>query len=233
MARRQRRTSEPATAEAQEAGPCSDQELEAARVVDAGGELLLQLGTAIAGALQDQGVDVPRLISSVLARLQCGQPSASVDGDEKARILLLQWRQTFIEADYDEMPYLRVVGKVVEVLTVHRRASRKKDYCTSGDVFRVFLTEIPQHSLYDPADYRLARPTTRGNQFALARDPGKTMFSDRLKDLKKKRLLVPATATRGGGERGYRLSNVGRLIFDGWPEVDGLHNAPPPPPATE
>ncbi len=44
MARRQRGASEPAAAEAQEAGPCSDQELENALVVDAGGELLLQWG---------------------------------------------------------------------------------------------------------------------------------------------------------------------------------------------
>jgi hypothetical protein len=93
----------------------------------------------------------------------------------------------------------------------------------------VFLTEIPQHSPYLPEDYRRVTPTQRGNTFAVTRDPGKTGIAGRLRDLKERGWLAAATTTRSGGERGYRLSDDGRVLFDGWPNVEGLSNTPPPP----
>ena len=91
----------------------------------------------------------------------------------------------------------------------------------------MFLAEIPQHSPYAPADYRLAKPTRRGNEFAVTRDPGKTMFAGRLLKLKKRGYLTAAGRTRSGGERGYRLSENGRMLFNGWPDVPGLQLDPP------
>lgn len=91
----------------------------------------------------------------------------------------------------------------------------------------VFLTEIPQHSPYDPNEYRLPKPTRRGNRFAVTRDPGKSLFAGRLQKLKKKGWLTAAGTTRSGGERGYRLSDDGRMLFNGWPDVPGLQLAPP------
>jgi len=218
-----------AAAEA-EVTSCPDQDLEAAAVVNTAGESAARFGEAFLAAIEARGIDIRELLNAAVTSLQ----HEGVGRDENAGRGLRRCRDLFIELDYNEMPYLRVVGKVVEVLTVHRRQSRGKDSCSAGDVFRVFLTEIQQHGPYDPEDYRLARPTRRGNVFNLARDPGKTMFNDRLKDLKEREWLTSAATTRSGGERGYRLSEDGRWLFNGWPEVEGLRNTPPPPqPTTE
>jgi hypothetical protein len=218
-----------AAAEAQEAGSCSDQNLETAAVVNAAGEGLVRLAEAFVTVLEARGIDISELVNAALASLQHEDGGRRIGGEENADRILRRCRDQFVELDYTEMPYLRVVGKVVEVLTIHRRQSHGKDSCSIGDVFRIFLTEIPQHSPYAPEEYRLVRPTSRGNEFDLTRNPGKTMFSDRLKDLKKHGWLTPAAATRSGGERGYRLSGDGRWLFDGWPDVDGLSNTPPTP----
>jgi hypothetical protein len=198
----------------------TDAELQAAAVVTWAAEGVL-------GAVEYRDFDIRYFVSQVAVTVGEPAPRERTTGEENARRLLLRCRRQFIEADYDEMPFLRTVGRVVEVLTVRRRQIRGKDSCSAGDVFRVFLTEIPQHSPYDREDYRLARPTARGNQFDLSRDPGKTMFSGRLKDLKKDGWLTAASKTRNDSDRGYRLSADGRWLFDGWPEVDGLHDAPP------
>jgi hypothetical protein len=212
-----------------EAAACSDQELETAAAVTIAGEGLLRLAEAFVTVLEARGIDISELINAALGSLQHEGVGRRMSGDENADRGLRRCRDLFMDLDYDEMPYLRVVGKVVEVLTVHRRQSHGKDSCSVGDVFRVFLTEIPQHSPYLPEEYRLVRPTSRGNQFDLTHDPGKTMFSDRLKDLKDDGWLTAASTTRSGGERGYRLSDDGRWLFDGWPSVEGLSNTPPPP----
>ena len=223
-----------AAAREAEVAVCSDQELIAAGFVTTAGELVARFGEAIVTAIEARGISISELVTAGLNSLQNEGASRTVSGDENADRRLVRLREYFIDSDYAEMPYLRVVGKVVEVLTVHRRQHRGKDSCSVGDVFRVFLTEIPEHSPYDPDDYKLARPTRRGNEYDLTLDPGKTMFSDRLKDLKDNGWLMPASTTRSGGERGYRLSEDGRWLFDRWPEVEGLQNAPPPPqPATE
>lgn len=204
---------------------CSDGELGAAQVVTAGGELLLGLAEAFVSALEARDINVAELLAGVV-NTQGGTGSAEViraeDSDNGWALLRLE-----IEDHDRDRPYLRFVGKVVEVLTVHRAQRRGKDHCSQGEVFLVFLKEIPQHSPYDPVDYRLLRPTRRGNEFAVTRDPGKTMFAGRLHRLKEKGYLTPANTTQSGGERGYRLSNAGRMLFDGWPDVEGLHLDPP------
>jgi hypothetical protein len=180
--------------------------------------------------------DINQAVSVFPVSMESVPARERITGEENARFnsFVLQTQRDFELNDTAETPYQRVVGKVVEVLTVHRRDIRKKDHCSVGDVFLIFLTEIPQHSPYLPADYTLVKPTKRGNTFALTRDPGKTGVAGRLRDLKARGWLTSATTTRSGGERGYRLTENGRVLFDGWPEVEGLRNTPPSPqPTTE
>lgn len=176
--------------------------------------------------------DINWAISEFPVSMQHVPARERVTGEENARFnsFVRQTQRDFELNDTSETPYQRVVGKVVEVLTVHRRHLRgEKDHCSVGEVFLVFLTEIPQHSPYLPEDYRLSVPNKRGNLFAVTRDPGKTVIAGRLRDLKKRGWLTSATTTRSGGERGYRLTGNGRVLFDGWPEVVGLHLLPPNP----
>jgi hypothetical protein len=207
-------------APASETDSLADQELATAGVVDAGGALLLGLAEAFLTALESRGIDVAELVRTVVANPQSGP--VSEDGN---RDWLDRYREYFAAKDFDESPFLRVVGRVVEVLTVRRRARRGKDTCTTGEVFRVFLEEIPAHIPYDAADYRRPTPTKRGNPWYLDRDPGRAGIRERLKVLKQLRWLVPAKTARDGSDRGYRLTPQGREFFAGWPVVDGLDDA--------
>lgn len=211
-------------APAAEAGSCSDQELQAAGVVASAGELMARIGEAVNAAVQQAVREVFNSLTS--GGLERAPASGRILRDEDVARLLNHYREEFQLHDQD-VPYLRVVGKVVEVLTVHRAKRRRKDHCSVGEVFLVFLVEIPQHSPYDPNEYRLPKPTRRGNRFAVTRDPGKTMIAGRLQKLKRKGYLTAAGTTRSGGERGYRLSENGRVLFDGWPDVPGLQLDPP------
>lgn len=204
------------------AAVCTGGELDAAAVVRQAAEVLLR---AISGGL----VNPEPIGAELQAIVRQEPPSGRGTGEENARFnsFVLQTQREFELNDTGETPYRRVVGKVVEVLTIHRRQVRRKDHCSVGDVFLVFLTEIPAHSPYDPDDYRLAKPTKRGNTFAVARDPGKTTIAGRLRDLKERGWLAPASTTRSGGERGYRLTENGRVLFDGWPVVEGLQLTAP------
>jgi hypothetical protein len=201
-----------ATRAARPSSQCSDEELRESRVVTAGGEATVDLVGYI-------GSDTAAFIAPFPVMMQ---EVTVIPAENEARALT--WLREEIETnDYDETPYLRVVGRVVHVLTVRRR----KVTCSGGDVFRVFLGEIPQHSPYAPAEYRLQRPTKRGNVFDITQEPGRTKIKDRLSDLKNKKYAQTAKATRVGDGRGYMLTQRGLVVFDGWPEVEGLELDPP------
>ena len=201
--------------------PCSDEEL-----VDAG--FLCQVGRTVLEALieagESHGIQVSGIVGTALATHSNSLSEEQDNGQQgfNAARTILENRDTL------KKPYLRVVGRVVEVLTIHRKDRRGRDFCSVGDVLRVFLEEIPDHAPYDPADYRLAQQTRRGNDFDLTRDPGKTGIRTRLAELKKWEFLERVSRSRDGSDRGYRLTAVGRNLFDRWPNVEGLDEQGPP-----
>jgi len=204
------------------AAACTAGELDTSRVV-------LGAAEGLSPGVEYVSFDINWAVSVFPVSMQHVPARERVTGEENARLnsFVRQARREFEATDSNEPPYHRVVGKVVEVLTVHRRHIRNKDHCSVGDVFLVFLAEIPQHSPYLPDDYRLVTPTKRGNTFAVTRDPGKTGIAGRLRDLKERGWLASATTTQSGSERGYRLTENGRVLFDGWPNVPGLQIEPP------
>jgi hypothetical protein len=227
MAKKKKRAARAASRSAVEGTTASGStaaDLDAATVVFAAAEALNRTVDYVHFDINQAVSIFPVSMESVPARER-------ITGEENARLnsFVRQTQRDFELNDTGETPYQRVVGKVVEVLTVHRRDIRKKDHCSVGDVFLVFLIEIPQHSPYLPEDYRLPVPTKRGNLFAVTRDPGKTGIAGRLRDLKERGWLTSATTTRSGGERGYKLTGNGRVLFNGWPEVVGLRLLPPNP----
>lgn len=129
----------------------------------------------------------------------------------------LNWaRRLLVRRDFADMPYLRVIGRVLDVLLNHRRFQA----CTSGDVFLVFLTEIQLH--LEENHRQSQRPD---GTFDVTMQPARRTFNNRMDRLREEE-LVRATVTRESGrEEGYVFTEYGWEIFDGWPdlaEIPGL-----------
>jgi hypothetical protein len=128
-------------------------------------------------------------------------------------------REIFRAHDKSEQPYLRVIGRVLDELLAHRR----KASCSGGDVYLVLLSEI-DHEL--PAAHRQRAPFDR------TLNPGRRSVDNRLRELKGESredgkgsgpaYVVTTSTTKGGAEQGYRLTEEGRWLFDGWPELPEL-----------
>jgi hypothetical protein len=127
-------------------------------------------------------------------------------------------REDFVMHDFAEMPYLRVVGRILDVLLNHRG----KETCSAGIVFHVLLDEAPSQSGCDPNDYKLPKPTLNGYRYEVTQQPGRKKVDNRLAKLREK----------GWADhiKGYVLTPKGKLLFDGWPdlsEIPGLSLTPP------
>jgi hypothetical protein len=221
MARRQRRSSEPAAAEAQEAGSCSDQELEAAGLVDAGGTLMAGLAEAFLSALEARGIDVRQMIETAIATVLRGLTGSRTSSEENERQGWEYARGQLRRWDFADMPYVRVVGRVAEILLNHRRF----ETCTIGDVIKVFLVEIPEqleahHRPSLPTGQQLSVDTADAGTF-----DGKKTFANRMAWLCEERLLQPTSPPSQGTATNYVLTENGQNMFDGWPplsEIPGL-----------
>ena len=218
-----KKVSGPAAVEAPEAkaGSYSDQELVTAGVVTAGGELLAGLATGIIREVEARGINVADLLSTVVANLQCSQMTARVSGEENGQSGWEYARRQLELRDNGDLPRLRFVGRVLDVLLNHRRFTT----CSGGDVFRVFLIEIPdqleeQHRQHPPP----------AKNVDITEPSGRKMFTNRMKSLRQMELIRPTITRDTGRGEGYVLTENGRNMFDGWPplsdipglELDGL-----------
>jgi hypothetical protein len=138
-------------------------------------------------------------------------------------------RDTFEASDYREMPFKRVVGRVLDELLNYRRHNGKSyKTCSGGDVYFLLLDELPEQL---PAAHQqiLSGPKAKFNRTL---NPGRRIIDNRLADLKggtreDGRPIGAAWAetvstTQGGAEQGYRLTELGQWLFDGWPELPDL-----------
>ena len=105
---------------AAETGSYSDQDLAAAGVVTSAAEMMAGLAEAVLAALEARGIDIRVLISTAWANLQRSPEIARVseegNGDEGLELA----RELFLLHDSDEQPYLRIYGRVMEILLNHR-----------------------------------------------------------------------------------------------------------------
>lgn len=131
----------------------------------------------------------------------------------------------------EEQPRRAAVGRVVYFLTVEGRHPKGKHTCSAGDVFLVFLEQIPlELGCYDPSDYiDRAKSTPSKKHYALERQPARKIFNSRLSGLHADGYCEAAGYTRGGKATSYRLTRKGRYLFDGWPELLGLASGKPAP----
>jgi hypothetical protein len=142
----------------------------------------------------------------------------SEDRERKAFQML---RSLFTRTDMPNMPYMRVVGRIIEILTRHRGSKT----CSAGDVFHILLDEAPGQSGCDPKEYIATRPTRKGRLYDVTRQPGRKSVDSRLNKLQAEGWVTH--------KQGYVLTDDGKLLFDGWPdlsEIPGLSLTLPPRP---
>ena len=144
-------------------------------------------------------------------------------GENNDRALHLT-REICQQHDYRKQPYLRVMGRVLHELLNHRQ----KETCSGGDVFYVLLKELRDEL---PATHRQVL-TASQPEFNKTRNPGRRVIDNRLKNLKGESRedgkgsgpawVMTTVTTQGGAEQGFRLTEEGQWLFDGWPELPEL-----------
>lgn len=196
-----------------EMSSCTDQELVTAEVVTAGGHLMAGLATEIIREIEARGINVADLLHTAVANLQCSQMTARVSGEENADAGLDLARRRFIRDDFDEKPYLRVYGRVMEVLLNHRGFRT----CTAGDVFHVFLVEIPDEI---PEHYQQTPPP--GQQVSFSTGVGRRTFNNRMERMVQEELARPTVTLDSGRDEDFVLTQDGLTLFDGWPRLSDI-----------
>jgi hypothetical protein len=201
-----------------EAASCSDQELETTAVVNTGGEGLIRFAEALVTALEARGINIAELINTALARLQGSEPSAPVNDVPNLQPVLESMQAILMENELAAKPYVRFVGRVAQILLNHRRFQT----ITAGDVFKVFLVEIPAHL---KETHRQNPP--RGQQLSVATvrvstGEGRKTFNNRMKRLHLYRLIEPTVTRVSGRNENYVLTEVGQNVFDGWPDLSEI-----------
>ncbi len=159
-----------------------------------------------------------------------GDPNGEPTGGERdpnaigsevfARLVLAGLRDAITRhVDLREPPLMRVAGRVVYVLTV----SRGWPSCTGVEVFRVFLVEIPQHL---PENQRQDAAEVDPAGTSVRAQTGLRTIYKRLTRLVGEGFATTTATTRDAKEREYVMTQLGRLVFDGWPTYVQLSETP-------
>ena len=168
----------------------------------------------IAGAVQDH-VGGPQTSPTRAERQAHGEDVAAIAG-----VLLEGLRQVIVRrGDFPAPPYMRVVGRVIHVLTL----ARGWPSCTGPEVFRVLLEEIPEQL---PPDQR---QTPRfGRQVDATKPTGLRTVYKRLERLVDDRYAATTAQMTNERDGQYVMTDIGRLVFDGWPTHVRLSLEPRP-----
>jgi hypothetical protein len=202
-------TNEASGAAAAQAG--SEAELQAAAVVTWGGEGLL-------GAVEYRDFDISTFVSDFPVTVEQVSVSSSTAGERNAQDGWEYARRQFVRRDFADMPFLRVFGRVAEILLNHRRFQT----ITVGDVFRVFLVEISNQL---EVHHRQNSPTGQPpsvSQADVSTGEGRKTFNNRMKRLYDEDLVRPTVTRASGRKENNILTKDGQNMFDGWPELSEI-----------
>jgi len=198
---------------------CSEADLRSAAMVTWGGEGLL-------GVVEFQHAEIDAFVNEFPVTVLDVYQLRSVSGNENAEAGLEVARRLFTRHDCSDMPYFRVYGRVMDILLNHRG----RQTCSAGDVFRVFLAEIPSQL---EENHRQSPPS--GQEYDVAEQIGRRTFNNRMKKLNDDELVRPTVTRESGRKDNYVLTEDGQILFDGWPalsEIPGLELHAPSTPAT-
>lgn len=145
---------------------------------------------------------------------------------------LNSWRETFASLfrNHDN-PNPMQVGRVVYVLTIHRRdLPGGSSSCGAGDVLLVFLSEIPEETDYENGgrEYRVREGQgTKGTGWNLEDTPARKGIYRNLRALVAGKVCEKRQSDSRGRDKQFFLTQSGEILFDGWPVMAGLRLIPP------
>lgn len=197
---------------------CTEQELQAAAVVTSSAELMAGLATEFVRELEARGIDIPELLRTVTANHRSSPASESVSGEENSRRGWDYARRQLERGDFADMPFLRVFGRVAEILLNYRRFQT----ITAGDVFLVFLVEIPDHIETNHRQNSAMNQPPSVKDADVSTGEGRRNFNARMKRLYEVNLVRPTVTRASGRKEDYVLTDDGQNMFDGWPPLDEI-----------
>jgi len=210
MARKKKKAAQPASRSGSEeatasgsAATCTAGELDTSRAV-------LGAAEGLSRAVDYVHFDINWAVSVFPVSMQNVPARERVTGEANTDSGWVYSRKQLTRKDFADKPFLRVFGRVMEILLNHRR----RQTCTAGDVFRVFLVEIPgqleeNHQQNPPP----------GQSVDVTEPIGRRTFNNRMKRMCEVELAEP-TVTRDAGQDGdYVLTGNGQTLFDGWPDL--------------
>ena len=175
--------------------------------------LIRQVAEVVLRTVGDPNVDQAAIVNELRGILQPSPAAERVTGGAHADpgLEVAQW--LFTQHEFRDKPYLRVFGRVMEILLHHRGFQT----CTAGDIFRVFLAEIPEQLKEHH------RQTLRfGSDFDITRQPARRTFNGRMERLRRYRLAQATTTRESGRDEDYVLTARGQTLFDGWPDLEDI-----------
>ena len=175
--------------------------------------LVVSGAECVLGAIEYIHFDIQWAVSEVPVSMHNVPASERVTGEANADSGWTYSRNQLTRKDFADRPYLRVFGRVMEILLNHRR----RQTCTAGDVFRVFLVEIPGQL---EENHRQNPPP--GQKFDVTKPTGRKTFNNRMRRMCEEE-LAESTVTRESGQDGnYVLTENGQRMFDGWPDLEDI-----------
>jgi hypothetical protein len=186
------------------ARPASDPALEQVISAEAVYELAASNPAGTAG-------DVARIVAGHVAAPD--QEPTRVERERHAEDIFKEYifyvelsRDLMINSDQDEKPFVRIVGRIMYILTV----DGKKDSCTTMPITVAFLLFLPEH--LDP-EHR--QPGKTRDMINVTEPKLQGLLYDRLNRLTDKRMKLAQQIPAG---RGYQLTERGRRVFRDWPD---------------
>jgi hypothetical protein len=189
----------------------TDAELQAAAVVTWAAEGVL-------GAVEYRDFDISAVVSGFPVTIEQISTGSSTAGERNGENGWEYARRQFARRDFRDRPFLRVVGRVAEILLNHRRFKT----CKITDVSTVFLAEIPDqlevhHRQNPPRGQQLSIDTVDASAWV-----GKKTFAERITRLCDEDLIRPTSPLSQGAATKYVLTDEGQNMFDGWPPLTDI-----------
>jgi len=191
------------TAASGSAAACTDNELFAAAVVMGAAE-------GLSRTVDYVHFDMNCAVNVFPVAMQSVPANERVTGEASAESGWTYSRRRLTRKDFSDKPYLRVFGRVMEILLNHRR----RQTCTAGHVFRVFLVEIPGQL---EENHRQTPPP--GRQVDVTEPIGRRTFNNRMRKMCDEELARPTITRDSGREEHYVLTEDGQNMFNGWPDL--------------
>lgn len=185
-----------------------------------------ELGLALA-----KSPEVPASSSSSLEEFVKQSPEAPARSGKKenrGQLVLAGFRALYARmTERESVPKRPLVGRMVHVLTAPSPSTKSSatNHCSASGVFRLLLEKY-RHLIIEMVPERYIGSTPRRSsgcstavEYHTDMDPGRRNVNNRLTTLTKDGYCQPSHKNKVGKADGYQLTELGEVLFDGWPEL--------------